>query len=135
MSELSEAIKVLVSAQEEVNRINLKQLKELDVVDEDGYPTDSALEIVELWPWQDPVGWFEFIKTIWWSPEWGWKEKEEDHDWDTGKFVHKYYLSTGGWSGNESIIQAMQNNKLLWSFNWAESRKGGHYIFERNSLK
>lgn len=38
-------------------------------------------------------------------------------------------LHTGGWSGNEDIIQALQNNKLFW-VNWEMSRVGGHYYFK-----
>jgi len=40
-------------------------------------------------------------------------------------------LVVGGWSGNESIIRALENNKhWIWTMNWVQSRRGGHYIFE-----
>ena len=32
--------------------------------DEDGYPTENALNIVEKWHWIDPKGWFEFVRSI-----------------------------------------------------------------------
>ena len=39
------------------------------------------------------------------------------------------YISTGGWSGNEDLIGAMQNNAMLWIMTWVSSRRGGHYTF------
>ena len=105
-------------------------LMQEEMLDEDGYPTLEALEIVEKWHWFDAKGWFEFIKTIWWYPNWGWKEKEEPHEYRKDKNAYRYYLSTGGWSGNEAIIAAMQRNSMMWNLNWVQSRRGGHYIFE-----
>jgi len=113
---------------------NLKRKNELldksDFLDDDGYPTDDALEIVKLWHWDDARGWFKFIESLWAYHDWGWKEKDEPHEFDNDKMVHRYYISTGGWSGNESIIDAMQQADFMWSLNWVQSRRGGHYIFE-----
>lgn len=102
-----------------------------DALDEDGYPTDEALDLIENWSMMDSKGLFEFIKSIWWAPDYGWCEKDEPHEWKENTVVHRYYISTGGWSGNESIIRAMENNKhFFWTLNWVQSRRGGHYIFE-----
>lgn len=90
--------------------------------DEDGYPTDEELERVRTWDVQDPAGCFDFIKSLWWAPDWGWQEESE-----SGR--RRYHLSTGGWSGNESLIDAMQGN-FLWTLTWQSSRRGGHYVFE-----
>lgn len=90
-----------------------------DFIDQDGYPTEDALKIIELWPFDDSAGWFDFIKDNWHFADWGWHKVDSE-----------YHISTGGWSGNESIIAAMQNNWILWSVCWVQSRKGGHYIFE-----
>ena len=113
---------------------NLKRKNELldksDFLDDDGYPTDDALEIIKLWHWDDARGWFKFIESLWAYRDWGWKEKDEPHEFDNDKMVHRYYISTGGWSGNESIIDAMQQADFMWSLNWVQSRRGGHYIFE-----
>lgn len=100
-------------------------------LDRDGYPTDSALDIIREWTFQMPSReLFEFIKSFWWMPEFGWKECEAVDEL-TGDTDYCYYLSTGGWSGNESIIEAMQENKyFFWSMHWVQSRRGGHYIFE-----
>jgi len=106
-----------------------------EMLDEDGYPTDAAIDVVQLWHWSDARGWFKFIESIWYFHDWGWKENEEPHEWHRldqykDKIVHRYYISTAGWSGNETIIRAMQKNEMMWHLNWVQSRRGGHYIFE-----
>lgn len=92
---------------------------EFEYLDADGYPTVEALDIVRDWKdYNNVKGWFDFIKSIWWYPEWGWTEED-----------NIYHISTGGWSGNESIIEAMQNNYILWSYTWEEHKRGGHFKF------
>ena len=107
-------------------------LMEHDLLDEDGYPTDEALQIIEEWHWSDAKGWFEFVNSIWHLKSWGWNEglfKDDDGVEDT----YQYHISTAGWSGNESIIRSMQKNDMLWRLNWVQSRRGGHYSFELRS--
>jgi len=108
-----------------------ERINTIDLIDSDGYPTDEALDIIREWTFQmSDRDLFEFIKSIWWMPDWGWKECEAI-DERTGEKSYCYYISTGGWSGNESIIQAMQENKwMFWHMHWVQSRRGGHYIFE-----
>ncbi len=106
-----------------------------DLLDEDGYPTEAALEIVRIWHWSDSLGWFEFIKSIWHLASWGWSENEADHEYKKDEKVYVYNISTAGWSGNESIIREMQNNNMMWHLNWVQSRRGGHYIFELKEFK
>ena len=97
-------------------------------LDADGYPTSEALTKITDWPWSEAQAWFEFIHDIWWMPDWGWRsEPSQTH---SGKPCIQYNLSTGGWSGNESIIYAMQKNYILWTTTWLQSRRGGHYSFE-----
>ena len=98
-----------------------------EYLDEDGYPTEEALEKIKDWSFDDfndPKDWFKFIENIWHLRSWGWAE---DYN-EKGKY--QYNISTAGWSGNESIIRAMQENKILWYYSWVQSRRGGHYIFE-----
>ena len=104
-------------------------------LDEDGYPTEAALEIVRIWHWSDSRGWFEFIKSIWYMSSWGWSESDAEHEYIKDSKVHVYNISTAGWSGNESIIREMQNNNMMWHLNWVQSRRGGHYIFELKEFK
>ena len=102
-----------------------------EYLDEDGYPTEEALEKIESWSYDDPRGWFKFIENIWHLRSWGWTEGyfEDHHEYDSAD-KYRYYISTCGWSGNEDIIRAMQDNKNLWYHTWVQSRRGGHYIFE-----
>ena len=82
------------------------------------YPTDVELLKIRNWPLHDEMGWFDFVKSIWWMSDWGFRKRK-----------NQINLSTAGWSGNESIIAAMQENSILWSMTWRESRVGGHYTF------
>lgn len=107
-------------------------LEKGDFLDDDGYPTDDALTIIEKWHWDDIKGWFDFIHGLWYLRSWGWIEGDYD---DAGKEVYRYNISTAGWSGNESIIYAMQENGMLWHLTWVQSRRGGHYIFEGRELE
>jgi hypothetical protein len=109
-----------------------------DFLDDDGYPTDDALTIIEKWHWDDCAGWFKFIESIWHLRSWGWSEGmlPEENGFDIAdKQRYEYHISTAGWSGNESIIRAMQKNDMMWSLTWVQSRRGGHYIFEKKEFE
>ena len=110
-----------------------------EMLDEDGYPTDAALDVIKLWHWNDIKGWFKFIESVWSAGYGRWIECEDGFDQYTNEILKnnlRYHLSTGGWSGNESIIHAMQKNKsMLWTLTWVQSRRGGHYIFELKDFK
>jgi len=103
-----------------------------EYLDYDGYPTEEALGIIRLW---DVVrgeddnydsmdarcrGLFYFIESIWKYASDGYFDYNEDG---------VYFLSTAGWSGNESIIEAMESNVLLQGLCWKASRAGGRYIY------
>lgn len=105
-------------------------LAEEEMLDEDGYPTIAAETVVSLWPWEDKKGWFLFIESIWHLRSWGWHESTEPKDYPKDKTVQRFDISTAGWSGNESLIHAMEKNSFMWATTWVQSRRGGHYIFE-----
>jgi hypothetical protein len=85
-------------------------------------PTDEDLALIKACP--DPQAWFAAIKRLWWEPMWGWSEVNSA----TGRIV-MLEISTGGWSGNEALIVAMQQNPL-WGQTWESTRRGGHYMFQ-----
>lgn len=92
------------------------------------YPTEDELKVIETWngDWNE---WFAFIKGVWWRPDWGWSEGRGLDELLNEKMVTTYKISTGGWSGNEDVISAMEKN-FAWFMFWVQSRRGGHYIFE-----
>jgi hypothetical protein len=90
--------------------------------DTDRYPTNPDLDAIRTFQ-GEPRAWFDLIKLAWWAVEWGWYE-------EASPTQTTIFISTGGWSGNESIIDAMKNNTAwLWTMTWASSRRGGHFTF------
>ncbi len=105
------------------------------MLDDDGYPTEETLEVISKWDDlsdQGYVDWIEYVKKVWMWPEFisvGESDNlmvRELHE-TLKRGPHVLKMSTGGWSGNESIISAMQDHLILWSFNLVSYRAGGHY--------
>lgn len=96
--------------------------------DRDGYPTDEELQRIRDWSADDPSGWFAAIRAsgnYWPEPSvWGWDEADG-----------VYHVSTGGWSGNEEILQAMEENLALWGATYHGERRGGHFVFALPGVK
>ncbi len=92
-------------------------------MDKDGYPDEDELRCIREWPrtsWSNSyAALLKFVGTLWHWSDWGFKEE--------GLF---YELHTGGWSGNESVIEALRENVIFWNVCWQESKRGGHYKFE-----
>ncbi len=42
---------------------------------------------------------------------------------------NRFYVSTGGWSGHEDVIGALQENFIFWSQCWERHNRGGHFWF------
>ncbi len=85
------------------------------------YPTKSELKKIREWDCNDGYKeLMEFVKSIWEYADCGFWSKRGN----------KYKISTGGWSGNEDIIDALSKNSIFWMACWLESKRGGHYIFE-----
>jgi hypothetical protein len=94
-----------------------------------GYPTDYTLKTITEWTskeWshEDFAEFMAYVQQCWrYQPEY-FEEREPG----------KWYVSTGGWSGNESIIGAMRRNFIFWSLHWVVHRRGGHFQFEARRL-
>ena len=87
-------------------------------MDANGYPDDDELDKIANWPAADAIGLLRYVKHLWKYPEY-WNEC------GTGCCQ----ISTGGWSGNEDLIAAMEKNRMWWLFHWHSSKRGGHYEF------
>lgn len=89
---------------------------------DDGYPSEATLERIRTWAALDFFGLMNFIRA-------GWRYAD---DYISVKYKNDrtiVRLSTAGWSGNEDIIHALQENRLFFSFYWLSSKRGGHYKF------
>jgi len=97
---------------------------EFDLLDSDGYPTEDALGMIENYDvFSHKQEFIDYLESIW-----------------TYKHLFNYdgrklKVSTGGWSGNEDIIEKMRGHTMFWMFAWEESRRGGHYIFDMTRIK
>ncbi len=88
-------------------------------MDSDGYPTDKTLKAVRSWPYDKAAELMEELRRIW---------KYEDYFTQDEEMPGLYHVSTGGWSGHESLIETMQENIMVWGQVWLAERRGGHYI-------
>jgi hypothetical protein len=95
-----------------------------ELLDDNGYPTEYALEKITNWNLWDleSLGSFaklmEFIKTLWYYP-----------DYVNNDENNVYTLVTIGWSGNEDIIRAMEKNSALQCLYWYSSERGGKHVY------
>jgi len=110
-----------------------------DTLDEDEYPTDETLEIIAKWDvLHDAVNFLQQLKSIWAydsfvlsdTPP---KEAEallsmfdETKDLTSYKWLR---LATAGWSGNESIVSALERNFSM-QMHWYMSVCGGLIIYK-----
>lgn len=99
--------------------------------DADGYPSEEELTRVRTWPYGDLPGLFAYLKERWAYADMGYwvEENEAAKDAIDTAHVKVYRISTAGWSGNESLIEAMQENPVLWAICWYSARRGGHFEF------
>ncbi len=88
------------------------------------YPTDDELQRISAWPFNDPLGWVDFVVDAWWA-------SDQLVTWTQ----RRLYLSTGGWGDNEDIVGAMRANFVLWSVGFVSHRRGGHYVFDLTRLR
>ena len=108
----------------------------------DGYPPERALKIIEQWNCIDNThaklhALLDYVESLWFYPDrFCWykttstEEYADPKDWTKYKVRYrKLYISTGGWSGNESIIYALERNFMFWAMNWRRHDAGGHYWF------
>lgn len=85
-------------------------------IDEDGYPTEETLQAISQWP-HPFTGLIDFMHPIFHHYGRIWR--------DDGLIK----VATGGWSGCESAIGALEQNHMFWSMHWESSHRGGLFTF------
>lgn len=98
---------------------------------EDGYPTDECLEAVKTMGIAEGV--FDILKEAWKFGGVSHFLRHEEAAMMGGSNYDppgKYWrFATGGWSGNEDLMEAFANN-FVYAVTWKLSAAGGLHIFE-----
>ena len=103
------------------------------------YPTEAALERVRTWG----IGNQADLDALWSFVRGLWVYKDRFVPFELGQIVGEerwllddvdWYVSTGGWSGHEDVIDVLQRNWLFWSICWRLHRTGGHFWFRIEGL-
>lgn len=110
-----------------MERVQMLSGDGIKMMDSDGYPTEETLEKIAAFdPRTDDIYVFvEYLCENWVN---GYPPK-----WDKKRGTLQ--LSTGGWSGCESVIAALEKGSgnppisWFWVLYWYQSRAGGHYRF------
>ena len=93
------------------------------------YHTEKELKEIQNWDIKDAHNLIEKLRNMWeyksyFIENWGLDHIHNERP------VLMLKLHTGGWSGNEDIIEALQKNKMFWIMWWWKTERGGHYYFE-----
>lgn len=101
--------------------------------DADGYPTEATLERIRAWPVKtsaDFAAVMDFAGRAWSYPtHWECDPAFTDDETFIGRPQRRYLFSTGGWSGNESIVGAIEANDIVQAIGAWSWRRGGHYEY------
>jgi len=97
------------------------------MLDENNYPDEESLKKIKEWDILEN-GVFGLLNIVKENTKWADRQIER-----RGKRVVYYTYHTGGWSGNEHVINALMGNFLFRSLYWEKTERGGHYYFRINS--
>ena len=91
------------------------------------YPDSADLHKIEHWkpmkPWSGARPWLPILGLM----EDAWNMDMGSVRWNDAKTEATFV--TGGWSGNEDIIEAMHGNFSARSILWQSSHRGGKFIY------
>lgn len=85
------------------------------------YPTDETLERIRTWKWEETLGCLAYVRSCWKGENLVTVKRFEE--------ITVFRFATGGWSGNEDMILALQTNHVIWSLTWKMSQSGGLHVF------
>ena len=88
---------------------------------DNGYPHEDELRRIREWPWEGGFrGLMEYVRLRWAYADNGYWTQQGD----------RFRIATAGWSGNESLIGAMEDNWMFQSLCAVSWHKGGLYIYD-----
>lgn len=99
-----------------------------EYLDEDGYPTEDALNYIKEFPVTGSAKeLLDFVRSLW-----NWDHmvhvEARTYPYKEGKVENIMCFSTGGWSGNEDLIRALDDN-FIGQMLWVKSERGGHHEY------
>jgi hypothetical protein len=93
------------------------------------YPSEEELKTIREWEdYKDYTGLAKFVVSIW---NWG-EDCARLGELTRDEFGGDYYpleLITGGWSGNEDIVEALHQNMMFRWMCWYSSQRGGRHVY------
>lgn len=96
-----------------------------DLVDDEGYPTEWG--IGQLRDFRgSPSQLIDLLEQLWWTSTLMTVDELLD---DQLRTVVRVSLATGGWSGNEQIIDALDSTMFHLRF-WESSHRGGLCVYQ-----
>lgn len=98
-----------------------------DWFDDNGYPTEDALERIQTFH-GTPKELIEFISEVWWPQGAPGGTLRAQQPFPGGGSGWVWYQATGGWSGNEEIIDILRHT-YFWMRFWYSEIRGGGYTF------
>lgn len=95
------------------------------LVDDDGYPTECGIAAVQVFH-GSPAALVDLLEQMWWTPTLMTVDEWLDAQL---RVVVRVSLVTGGWSGNEQLIDALGGSMFHLRF-WESSHRGGLHVYE-----
>lgn len=92
------------------------------MLDDDGYPSEYALEVMSSFV-GSPHQLVDLIRHLW-----HWDYVRVRPPWNG---VIEVQLVTGGWSGNESVVTALEDTMFHFRW-WDSSHRGGLHVYKIN---
>lgn len=89
-----------------------------------GYPSKDDLYKVQHWDFKDVRGLFDFIEDSDGMQAYGSFRRTIMPD---GR--ERIRIATGGWSGNEDMMSALERNFIVYSSYWKLSARGGLEVY------
>lgn len=90
--------------------------------DSNGYPTEQAYLRISCYQGTDVNEWLDYCVACWNTTYGAVRQHGADVE-----------FATGGWSGNETIAGAMEENFLMRAISWESSHRGGLHIYRKRA--
>jgi len=105
--------------------------------DSSGYPTEETLEAIREWDYHDFPALMEFVAEAWIDGGLENKPSIIEPLFDSGyeDDGHRWCGATGGWSGNEDLVGALNGNLMFVGMCWRASVWGGYYEYHVRPLE